>query len=580
MSLLLKYARLKRVLIIEIIICLTLEAISILLIPYFIAQIIDGGILQNNLNEVYNSSIRMILVSFFGTIFAVLGCYLCTKFCANLGLYLRNNYFSKTQELSIKDTEEFGIESLLARLTADVDNIQFTILSSLQMIVPAPLIIIACLILTAYVSPSMVIVPISIIVIFGVFTYIVLKKAIPISIIIQEKFDNMLISLREFFTGIRVIKAFDNLEYEKDRNIQNFDNYARNVIKVNNLFALLTPVAYLLMGITQTIILFIGSYLFRLNLFKIGQITSVTEYTLITIQYLIFAAFTVVMIPKAVTSANRVQEVVNKEPSIKEIENPKVLDDKISSIEFKNVTFYYDKSSEPVLNNINFKVEKGETLAIVGSTGSGKSTIVKLLLQFILPSEGTININDENINNLSFKSIKSKISFVPQKSFLFNGTIESNLRMGGGKDATITDFEKACANAQSLDFINNLDDKFNAHVEQGGTNFSGGQKQRLSISRALSKKADVYIFDDSFSALDYKTTKLLKNAIKQEYADKIKIIITQRISTIKDADTIIVMNEGKIVGKGTHKELLRNNTIYKEFAISQQINVKESLENE
>lgn len=559
----------------QILICLTIQVVCTLLVPYLIADLIDFGILGMN-NSVINSlTFQMLVVAIVGTVGSILGCYLCSKISANFGRDLRNQYFKKIQELSVKDTDEFGLESLLARMTSDIDNIQLTIVMTLQMVIPAPLIIIASIVMTFYISPIMAIIPIIVFVVFMFYMWRLIKKGIPASLSIQSKLDKMLVSLREFFIGIRVIKAFDNQSYEEQRNLDNFENYKRSSVKVNTIFATLTPVSYLFMGMAQATILLVGAYLFNLANFPVGQITSVTEYIVMAIQYLVYATTTIVTIPKAIISMKRIDDVLNKTPQITEVKNNGVMNEHDKILEVTNLSFSYDVNAKPVINDISFSLQAGDLVAIVGGTGSGKSTITRLLLRFVESTKGSIKLYGTNIKDLTLKQLRDSISYVPQKAFLFNGTIETNLRIGSGKSASVNDMEKALVNAQAFDFVSKLEDGLQSFVAQGGTNFSGGQRQRLSIARALSKKAPIYIFDDSFSALDYKTENELKRAIKTEYATSAKLIITQRLSTIKDCNKIIVLNEGKIVGVGKHDELLKNNTVYQEFAISQNIEVEE-----
>jgi ATP-binding cassette subfamily B protein len=381
-----------------------------------------------------------------------------------------------------------------------------------------------------------------------------------------------MVKLREFFNGINMIRAFDNQETEESKTNQRFTEYADSMIKVNKIFALLTPVAYLIMGLVFALIIWAGSHLVGTGEIQIGVVTAVIEYSMQTLGYLIMAAMVIVTLPRSLASLRRINEILDKKPEITDTNTSTHLinqNNTDSLVSLNQVTFAYN-GAEPVLENISFDILRGKTTAIVGGTGSGKSTVAKIILNLTTIQSGEILFNSQNINTLSQQTLREKISYVPQKAFLFSGTIESNLKMGLS-NADKTQMKIAANIAQATDFITNQENGYDSFVAQGGTNFSGGQKQRLSIARALIKPADLYIFDDSFSALDYQTDANLRKALKTDMPEATFLIVAQRLSTIQDADHIIILDEGKIVGQGTHTELLHHNQTYQEFAISQGI---------
>lgn len=407
------------------------------------------------------------------------------------------------------------------------------------------------------------------------FLGLVLKKSIFISKRVQSKLDYINQVIRESITGIRVIRAFGNEKYEEGRSGKAFKSYATDMIKLNKLFAILNPIIWLIIGLSIAIIVWIGGILSMKGTMEIGQITAVTEYSIITLSYLIMATTTSVTLPKMKSCLDRIEEVLEINPEIQDSNIEKqCTKDKYAVVEFENVSFFYHGAEEPVISNLSFSCNKGETTAIIGSTGSGKSTIANLILRLHDIDQGEIRIDGVDIRSLSQNELRNTIGYIPQKAFLFSGTIEDNLKMGY-KEATKEDMKKALSISQSESFVNKLPKGLKSKVSQGGSNFSGGQKQRLSIARALIRKVPIYIFDDSFSALDLKTDAALRKSLKENMTDAAKIIIAQRVSTIMDADQILVLDEGNLVGIGKHAELMKNCSVYQAIAKSQ-MNIKEA----
>lgn len=541
-------------------------------VPKLVGKLIDVGIVSGDQQVIKTIGIQMFLVAFIGTIAAIISSYLSALVAAKFGFQVRGLFFKKFQQFSMKNVDKFGSNSLLTRMTNDVDNVQTMIVLFCQLIFPAPIISLFALVMTFSYSVSLAWVTLASIVFYLVVVYFLMKKGTPLSLKIQPKMDRITTTLREFFTGINMIRAFNNQDFEEQRTNQTFKNYAERMSKVNRIFAWITPVAFLLMGVVYASILWFGGNLVAVGTLQIGTVTAVIEYTLLTLAYLMIAAMVLVVIPRSVASLNRLQEVLSEEIEISDPHTEATIayHPEKALICFDHVTFQYTETADPVLENVSFVIPKGKTTAIVGATGAGKSTLVKLLLRINEVTAGTISYSGTDIRSLSQQTIRQVISYVPQKAFLFSGTILSNLLMGNA-EATTEEIRTALEISQSSEFIDSLPQGIESFVAQGGSNYSGGQKQRMCIARALIKPADVYIFDDSFSALDYKTDAALRAALHAQMSDKTLLIVAQRLSTIMNADNIIVLDEGRIVGQGTHDDLLTTNSYYQDFAKSQGI---------
>ncbi|EOJ55426.1 ABC transporter ATP-binding/permease [Enterococcus faecalis ATCC 35038] len=541
-------------------------------VPKLVGKLIDVGIVSGDQQVIKTIGIQMFLVAFIGTIAAIISSYLSALVAAKFGFQVRGLFFKKFQQFSMKNVDKFGSNSLLTRITNDVDNVQTMIVLFCQLIFPAPIISLFALVMTFSYSVSLAWVTLASIVFYLVVVYFLMKKGTPLSLKIQPKMDRITTTLREFFTGINMIRAFNNQDFEEQRTNQTFKNYAERMSKVNQIFAWITPVAFLLMGVVYASILWFGGNLVAVGTLQIGTVTAVIEYTLLTLAYLMIAAMVLVVIPRSVASLNRLQEVLSEEIEISDPHTEATIayHPEKALICFDHVTFQYTETADPVLENVSFVIPKGKTTAIVGATDAGKSTLVKLLLRINEVTAGTISYSGTDIRSLSQQTIRQVISYVPQKAFLFSGTILSNLLMGNAK-ATTEEIRTALEISQSSEFIDSLPQGIESFVAQGGSNYSGGQKQRMCIARALIKPADVYIFDDSFSALDYKTDAALRAALHAQMSDKTLLIVAQRLSTIMNADNIIVLDEGRIVGQGTHADLLTTNSYYQDFAKSQGI---------
>lgn len=559
------------------IIFLILNTLSILAIPFQVSNLINNGVMKKDLSAVYSISITMIIILVLGTIAGIIANYYVAIFAAGFAKQNRQTMLRNIETLTLDQVSDLGVASLVTRVANDNGNAQQMIVAFLQMIFPSPIMAFISIFLTLELSPILTLVPLFSIGLFGFAIILTLFKSLPYILKIQKKLDRMVLVLRETFIGVKIIRAFDNSDKEKEK----FDNlsseYTNNYIIINKKFALLAPMAFALMSIVIVLILYFGSMMISNNTLEIGSITAIVEYSLTTIGTLIMSSMVLVQMPKAIVSIERIEEVLNTVSEIKDKDGLKsscqcqsTIDDNKISLTFDNVCFRYKGAEKQILKNISFSINAGERLAIVGATGSGKSTIAKVLLRLNEIEHGKILINDVDIAELPLHCLRDNVSYIPQKAYIFSGTIADNFKFTN-KDMTDKEMIEIAKVSQSYEFIDSLPDKFSSFVAQGGTNFSGGQKQRLSIARALAKKSNIYLFDDSFSALDYATDAKLRKELKTFLKDKITIIIAQRLNTIANADKIIILKDGEITGIGTHEELLVNNNEYIELAKSQGI---------
>jgi len=528
---------------------------------------IDTGALQTN--YILVSGAKMLAIALLIMILAVAVGLLGSRLAANLALTLRSKVFSKVVGFSKTEMKSYGTASLITRTTNDIQQVQQIIVMLMRVVFYAPIIAVGGIIKTTSTSGSMgwiiaLAVAALLIIITGLFTIVMpkFKK-------LQTLVDKLNLVTREILTGIPVIRAFNNEKHEEKR----FDDANSNLNKVNlfvnRTMAFMMPVMMLLMNVVCIAIVWKGAYGINDGVMQVGDMMAYIQYSMQIIMSFLFIGMMSIMLPRASVSANRIVEIINTEVAIKENKVSKKFDSsKKGIVEFKRVSFRYPDANDDVITDINFISKPGTTTAFIGSTGSGKSTLINLIPRFYDVTEGAILIDGVDIRDVSTKDLRTKIGYVPQKGMLFSGDVESNIKYG---DSKITDKEmkKAASIAQASDFIENLDGKYEAEISQGGTNVSGGQRQRLSIARAIAINPDIYIFDDSFSALDLKTDAKLRSELTKVTRDKTVFIVAQRISTILNADQIVVLDEGKVVGIGNHKELMKNCDVYKEIALSQ-----------
>ena len=556
---------------------LTLNTFATLAIPFQISNIINLGIMKKDIDMVYSTSIKMVIILIIGTATGIIANHFVALFATNFTKKNRKLLIRNLESLTVDQVNDFGVASLVTRMGNDNNNAQRLIVTFFQMILPSPIMAVISIFMTIKLSPTLALIPLFTILVFAFAIVLTLFKSLPYILKVQKKLDRMTLVLRERFVGAKIIRAFDNSKKERDKFNDVAQEYTDNYIIINKKFALLSPMAFALMSVVITLIIFFGAMKVLNNTLEIGSITAIVEYSLTTIAALIMSSMVLVQMPKAVVSIERIEEVLNVTSEIKDKEELKdnsyyddILKQNPISLTFDSVCFRYKGAEKQILKNISFSVKAGERFAIVGATGSGKSTIAKVLLRLNDIESGRILINGVDALDLPLNCLRNQISYTPQKAYIFSGKIKDNFRFTN-KDMTDKEMIKIAKIAQSYDFIDSLPDKFDSFVAQGGTNFSGGQKQRLSIARALSKDANIYLFDDSFSALDYATDAKLRKELKTFLKDKITIIIAQRLNTIADADKIIVLKDSEITGMGTHQELLESNQEYIELAKSQGI---------
>ena len=537
---------------------------------------IDTGKLQTQ--YILTTGAEMIGITILSVVAAITVGFLASRVGASLGRTLRSKTFEKVMRFSSKEMTEFSTASLITRSTNDIQQIQQMTVMMLRMVFFAPFMAIGGIYKALSTNASMAwiigVAVLGVVVIVGILFATVMPRFKKL----QNLVDRLNLVTREILTGLPVIRAFSTERFEEKR----FDGVNKDLTKVNmfvnRMMSCMMPAMMLVMNAISVLIVWVGAKNIDTGAMQVGDMMAFIQYTMQIVMSFLMISMISVMLPRAAVSANRINEVLEKDIIIKEDKNPQAFDaSKKGLVEFKNVSFKYPDADEDILHDINFTANSGETTAFIGSTGSGKSTLINLILRFHDVTEGEIKVDGVNIKNVKLHDLREKIGYVPQKGVLFSGTIDSNLRYGK-KDATQEDIIKAAKIAQSIDFINDKEDKFDSEISQGGSNVSGGQKQRLSIARAIAKDPEIFIFDDSFSALDFKTDAKLRKALKSETSNSTVLIVAQRISTILDADQIVVLDEGRVVGKGTHKELLKNCEIYKEIALSQLS--KEELENE
>jgi ATP-binding cassette, subfamily B, multidrug efflux pump len=543
-----------------------------LYIPTLMANVIDIGIADSNLPYIIQSGVWMLVLSMLTIFVTIVSIYLSSKVATGFGRDLRRALFVKVESLPIETLNRFGPATLITRTTNDSKQVQDVLSMILGTVTRAPLMLIGGIILAINREPKLSLIFLAALPILIFLIVSVMKKAMPLFVIMQTKTDRLNLVIRESLTGIRVTRAFNQVNYEKKRfNIANED-FRDNGIKVNKTMALLFPFMQLIINFTNIAIVWFGAIRINEGTMMVGNMMAFLQYALMIFMAFIMLSIAFMKLPRALASVKRISEVLDVEAIVKVPKETRDSGENISQSDFiqlKNVTYRYEGAERAAVENISFEVCQGQTTAIIGGTGSGKTTLIQLILRFFDPVEGEILVNDIDVRVISQSKFREKIGYVPQKAILFSGTIVENLRLGN-KDVTEEEVVEALTIAEAIDFVNLKEKGIHSFLHQAGSNLSGGQKQRLSIARALVRKPEIYIFDDSFSALDYKTDAKLRRSLKEKL-DATIIIVGQRISSIMDADQIIVLDQGKMVGQGTHEYLLRNSIVYQEIVASQQI---------
>ncbi|MGL4796867.1 MAG: ABC transporter ATP-binding protein [Paraclostridium sp.] len=565
---LLKGLKTYSVTIVFIFILVFIQAICDVYLPNLMSDIVDIGVVNKDTAYIINTGLKMLTITLIGVISTVTASFFTAKIAMGFGRDTRKKVFEKVESLSIKEANDVGIASLITRTTNDITQIQQVLIIMLRMMLYAPMVAIGATFMAIKKDGTLSLIILVSIPILVVSIWLISRRAIPLFKQMQKKVDILNRVLRENLIGVRVIRVFNKIDIESEKFKKASYNLSEVAIKANRTITLLMPLMMLVVNLSIIAVVWFGGIRIDNGNMQVGDLMAFIQYLSQIMFALMMLSMMFVMIPRASASAERINEVLDIESSITNA-NHDIKDTNIHGyIEFKNVSFAYDENSERVLDNISFKSGPGETTAIIGGTGSGKSTLVKLIPRFFDCTEGEILVDNVNIKDMNIEVLREKIGYVPQKAALFSGTISDNLKYGK-KNATEDEVNEAIRIAQASEFVSKMKDGISSYISQGGTNVSGGQKQRLSIARAVIKKPEIYVFDDSFSALDFKTDSKLREGLKNETKNSSVIIVAQRVSTIMNADRIIVLDDGKVVQIGTHKDLLKTCDVYKEIVSSQ-----------
>lgn len=553
---------------VTVLVLLLLQSIAELYLPTLMSDIVDTGIVQGDTNYIVKVGSLMLLVAVGSAICVILAGYLSSKVAAGLGKDLRSRVFSQVESYSLNEFDKIGTASLITRTTNDITQVQQVLMVIMRMMISAPMMCIGGIIMAVSKDAKLSLVFVFVIPLLAGTIYFVASKGLPLFKAMQVKLDKLNLVTRENLTGIRVIRAFNRIDHERSRFGEANRDLTSTAVRVNQIMAILWPAMMLVMNFTTISIVWFGSIRVDIGDIQVGDMMAFIQYAMQIMFSLVMVSFMFVMIPRAEASAARINEVLDTVPEIKDAEEIKRPGSQRGFIEFKNVTFSYPGAEYPALRNISFRAKPGEVTAIIGGTGSGKSTLLSLILRFYDIDSGSLLIGGINVQEMTQECLRAKIGYVPQTGVLFTGTIADNIRYGK-RNATDEEVRHAAEIAQATEFISGMGDGFDTVIAQGGTNVSGGQKQRLSIARALVRRPEIYIFDDSFSALDFKTDARLRAALKKETVNSTVIVVAQRVSTVMEADRIIVLEEGQIAGMGNHKELLSSCKVYREIVTSQ-----------
>lgn len=550
-----------------IIILTVLQVGSTLLTPTILASLVSNGILKQDQATIIQQGGLMLLTTTLDLVLSVTAVRFVGKFSAGLARDLRLSMFNKIQRFSTQDFQKLGTSSYINRTTRDIQSLSQTIGFSMNLILMAPLMFIGSIVLAMRMNFELSLVLLGSIPFLGIAIVLMTISVSKGFTTLRQTTDRLTQIIRDTLTGIRVIRAFNKSEYELKRYDEVNEGYRKLLFNLNVKFSLITPIMMITINFANLAVVLVGANLVQGLQLDIGSLMAVIQYSALVLISLLMFAFIFVMVPQGLVAARRINEVLDQKNVQTFVDNERGLE-KIETVEFNNISFKYEGAEKEMLKDVNFTAKTGEKIAIIGSTGAGKSTLMNLLLRFLDASSGELLYNGVNIQDYTEKELRQQIAFVPQNRMLFSGTIRENLKFGN-ENATDEEMIEALKLAEAWEFVSSLEDGLDSRVEQKGDNFSGGQKQRLSIARALVKKASVHIYDDSFSALDAKTEARLRNNLKKINEDSIVFVVAQRITSVNDATRIIVLNEGEVVGIGTHDELKVSNQIYQEIMNSQ-----------
>lgn len=548
-----------------------IQSMSDLYLPTLMSDIVDKGIVHGDIPYIWKIGGFMLLVAFGGAFCSIGASYLSAKVAGGFAKNLRSRVFRHVQHFSLQEFDKLGTASLITRTTNDITQMQQVLTMILRMMISAPMMCIGGIIMAVSKDATLSLVIVVIVPVLAGAIFIIAGKGLPLFKAMQVKLDKLNRVLRENLTGIRVIRSFNRIEHEQKRfNEANYD-LTQTAVKVNKIMAAMMPIMMLVMNFSTIAIVWFGGIRISNGHMQVGALMAFIQYAMQIMFSLIMVSVIFVMVPRASASATRINEVLDMEPQIVDpadtaAENKAA--EKRGYLEFRDVTFSYPGAEQPAIRHISFSAAPGETTAIIGGTGSGKSTLLSLIPRFYDAESGNVLVDGRDVKDMTQEELRAKIGFVPQKAVLFTGTIVDNLRYGKA-DATDEELRRAADIAQATEFISKMKDGFESEISQGGTNVSGGQKQRLSIARALVRQPEIYLFDDSFSALDFKTDSKLRAALKEVTGDATVLIVAQRASTVMDADRIIVLDEGRVAGIGKHRELMETCDVYREIVSSQ-----------
>ncbi|MDQ6660244.1 MAG: ABC transporter ATP-binding protein/permease [Chloroflexota bacterium] len=565
---LLRFMKPYRVPLIFVLVLALAQSAANLYLPNLLADIVDNGIVKGDIGYIWRIGGLMLLVTLGGTIAAIIGSFFSARVATGFGKQLRYNLFTHVEQFSLHAFDEMSTASLITRTTNDTTQVQQVMIMILGIMITAPMTLVVGIILAVQQNATLSWILVVVIPVLVGSIVLLMSRAIPLFRVVQKKLDKINLILDEGLTGVRVIRAFDRVKHEEQR----FDEANRDLtgvtIKVNQIVAALMPMMMFVLNVSSVAILWFSSILINNGTMQVGAMIAFLQYAMQILFALLMVSMMFIMIPRAAASADRIEEVLMLRPDIKDPEHGKLAEEMSGYVQFQNVTFSYPGAEEPALSHISFSAQPGEVTAIIGGTGAGKSTLVSLIPRFYDIDSGQVLVDGVDVSEMSQEHLRAKIGFVPQKAVLFSGTINENIRYGK-EGATDDEIYHAAAVAQASDFIADMPDGFDSVIAQGGNNVSGGQKQRLSIARALVRKPEIYVFDDTFSALDFKTDARLRSALKKETVNATVVIVAQRVSTVMDADQIIVMDEGHVAGIGTHRELMKTCEVYREIVTSQ-----------
>src|SRR5579859_2964905 len=573
---LLRFMKPYRMILLLVLVLAFAQSIANLYLPTLMADIVDNGIVRQDTGYIWRTGGVMLLVTIGGTIAAVIGSFFGARVATGFGKIIRGEIFNHVEQFSLHEFDQVSTASLITRTTNDTTQVQQVLIMSLTFLVTAPMTLIVGIILALREDATLSWVLVVIMPILVGVIVLLLTRAIPLFRVMQSKLDKLNLILDEGLTGVRVVRAFDRVRHEEQRFDQANIELTDVAIRVNRMIASLMPIMMLMVNLSSIAIIWFGGIRINNNEMQFGALFAFLNYALQIHFSLLMVSMLFIMLPRAAASAERINEALAIAPEIKDAEQVKRADEQQGYVEFQDVTFSYPGAEEPALANISFSAKPGQVTAIIGGTGAGKSTLVSLIPRFYDIDSGHILVDGVDVREMAQAHLRAKIGFVPQKAVLFSGTIAQNIRYGK-EDASDEEVQHAAQVAQATEFISEMPDGFDAVIAQGGTNVSGGQKQRLSIARALVRKPELYVFDDSFSALDFKTDAKLRAALKKETLDATVLIVSQRVSTVMDADQIIVLDEGRVAGIGPHQFLMETSKVYREI-VSSQLSVAEIAE--